>query len=297
MTKFTTIFQKTLRDVRGSTIGIAILLIVMAILDLALYPSYSESLEGFEIPAAMSGLLGEAADLGMGSPEGFITAEYFSWIPLVLIILAVVGGTAAFAGEAGAGTMDLLLAQPIKRWQLALAKTLALVVAIAIAALAGMIGFVIGKALVDFDVTLGRLFAATVNMLPLTYLFLAASLLLSARMPSRGLAAMIMTGTIVIAYFLQVLGETAPALETARKISPFYWAEPSRVVLGGFDWTRSMLIMALATATASIAVWQFERRDVASGAQEWRIRDIGHLLARERSFHLPTLHRPQSQPE
>src|SRR5688572_26447292 len=117
--KLWTIFVKTLGDIRGSTVGIGALFAGMAIIALLIYPSYSEGLENFEVPEAMAGFLGEAS--GITSPEGFITAEFFSWIPLVLTLLAIVGGTAAFAGEEGAGTMDLLLSQPIKRWQLAVA--------------------------------------------------------------------------------------------------------------------------------------------------------------------------------
>lgn len=290
-----TLFRKTLRDARGSMTGIAVLVALMALLDLLIYPSYSEGLQDFEIPDAMSGFLGEATDLS--SPEGFITAEFFSWIPLVLIILAVVGGTGAFAGEEGAGTMDLLLAQPIRRWQLAVAKMSALVCAIAIAALAGIAGFALGKVFVDFDLGLGRLSVAVLYMLPVTLLFLALSLWASARLPSRASAAMLITGLVVLSYFVQILGDVAPVLETARKVSPFYWAEPSRVIFGGFDWGRAMPLLGLSVAIAGLAVWDFERRDITAGSREWRLRDLGGALLALLPGRPPRLSQTGPQPD
>jgi ABC-2 type transport system permease protein len=267
---------KTLRDVRGMTIAIVVFVFAIAVMDILLYPSYSESLEDFEMPAAMEGLLGEAGDFA--SPEGFITGEYFSWMPLVLMILAIAGGTAAFAGEEGAGTMDLLLSQPIRRWEMALARTAGLTIAITIAALAAVPGFAIGMLSTEFDIGLGRLTEAVAYMLPVTLLVLGLSLLASATLPNRAAAAMAVTGLVVVSYVVQIIGDAAPALDPVRKASIFYWAEPSRVVVNGFDWTRALALLLLAAIAIGLAVWRFERRDIASGVREWRLRELGNRL-------------------
>ena len=265
-----TIYRKTLRDNRGMTIGIGFVIAFMAFIDLMIYPSYKDSLESFELPEAMSGFLGSAGSLA--SPEGFITAEFFAWIPLLLLIIDVVGGTAAFAGEERAGTMDVLLAQPIKRWQVGVAKWLALATSVSLAALSGILGFALAMLFVEFDLTLSTLSEATISMLPLTLLFLGASLLASALFPSRAAAAMAMTGIVVVSYLLQILGDTAPVMNTVRQVSPFYWAEPSRVLLGEFPWVRSLVLAILGIFLAALAIRAFDRRDIASGSREWRLR-------------------------
>ena len=268
--KMLTMYRKTLRDNRGITIGVGLVVAFMAFLDLMIYPSYKDSLETFELPDAMSGFLGNAG--GLATPEGFVTAEFFAWIPLLLLIIDVVGGTAAFAGEESAGTMDVLLAQPIKRWQLALAKWLALATSVTLAALSGVLGFAFAKAFVDFDLSLGKLTEATIAMIPLTLLFLGTSLWASAIFPSRAAAAMAMTGFVVVSYMLQILGDAAPIMKTARQLSPFYWAEPSRVLLGDFTWVRSSLLVLIGVTTAALAIRAFERRDIAAGSQEFSVR-------------------------
>lgn len=270
--KLWTIFRKTLRDVRGMTIGIGLFLAIIVLVDLAIYPSYKDSLQDFQIPPAMEGLLGEAAT--MASPEGFITAEFYSWAPLVLMILAISDGTSAFAGEERDGTIDLLLSQPIKRWEFAMGKTIALACSVTLAALASLPGIALGLALVDFDIGLGRLSAAVVYMLPVTLLVTTLSLLASATFPNRGSAAMAVTAFVLASYLVQVLGDVAPVLRTVRKVSMFYWAEPSRVVIGGFDWLRAAMLLLLALVAAVLAVWAFERRDLSSGVREWRPRDV-----------------------
>jgi len=124
---------------------------------------------------------------------------------LLLITVAIIGGTGAFAGEEGAGTLDLLLAQPVSRRRLVLEKSAALSLAIAIAAIASFPGYVLGCLFVDFDLSFLRIFEAVLNMLPVTLLFLAVALWGSAALPGRGAAAMILIGVVVVAYFLNAI--------------------------------------------------------------------------------------------
>jgi ABC-2 type transport system permease protein len=267
--KLMTAFRKSMRDLRGVTIGMAFLIAVMALLDLLIYPSYRDAFGTLELPEAMKGFLGEATDLS--SPEGFLTAEYFSWIPLLLVTLAIVGGSAAFAGEEGAGTMDLLLSQPIRRWELAIAKAAALAVSITIAALSGLIGFAIGILFVDIEITFGRLTEAVIYMLPLAWAFAGVALLASAALSSRAAAAMTVTGYLVLTYFIQVLGGVNPVMQDIRRISPFYWTDASRVLLNGFDWLRAGIFVLIALAAFGLATWMFERRDIFTGERGWSL--------------------------
>jgi ABC-2 type transport system permease protein len=259
--------RKTLRDVRGATIAIAAVLFITAFLDWLIFPSYREQLQNYELPDYFRGFLGEAGS--MTTPEGFLNTEFFSWIPLLLITLAIIGGTGALAGEEGAGTLDLLLAQPVTRTRLVLEKTIGLALAIAFAAVASFLGFLLGTAFVDIAIGLGRVWSAVLNMIPITLLFLALSLWGSAALPSRGAAALLSIGVVVAAYFLYMVGATVTLLETPRKLSPFYWADGGHVLLHGFDWARAGGLLAVAALLLGLALWSFQRRDIGAGAREW----------------------------
>jgi ABC-2 type transport system permease protein len=264
-----TVLRKTLRDSRGMTIGIGLVIGGIGLMDVLIFPSYRDSLADFDMPPVFEGFLGEAASIA--TPEGFLTTEFFSWVPLLLITLAIIGGSAALAGEEGAGTLDLLLAQPIRRRRVVLEKAAGLTIAVALAAAASLVGFLIGALWVDIGVGFGRFAQAVVNMIPLALLFLALSLWASAALPSRGAAAMPVAGFAVISFVLQLVAQSVPSLHVIQKASPFYWAESSRILLHGFDWVRAGLMLAIAALILLLAIRSFERRDIAAGNREWSL--------------------------
>jgi ABC-type transport system involved in multi-copper enzyme maturation permease subunit len=124
---------------------------------------------------------------------------------------------------------------------------------------------------------------AVLNMLPVTLLFLTLSLWASAALPSRGAAAAVSIAAVVVTYFLNMLGASVEMLETPRKLSPFYWSDASRILLHGFDWARAGALLALAALFLGLALWRFERRDIAVGAREFRL----DLRALVRPFYRP----------
>ena len=270
--------MKTLRDYRVSFVSAAVVLVLMAVLALSIYPSYREGLEDFELPAGFQGFIGEAGSIA--SPPGFVSAEFFSWIPLLLIVVAVIAGTGVIAGEEAAGTLDLLLAQPVSRRRLLLERFAGAAVGVALAALAGMPGFIITKLFVDFDVSNGRLLAASVNMIPPTLLFLAFSLWMSTTLPTRTAASTLSIGLVVVTYVLNLVGSSVEALDWLRWFSPFYWSDASRVLIRGFDYARAGGLLVVAALFLVLALRSFERRDIASGGRDWSFGDLLRAVRR-----------------
>ncbi|MCC6790271.1 MAG: ABC transporter permease subunit [Thermomicrobiales bacterium] len=273
-----TIVRKTLRDSRGLTVGMAIAVGLVAFFDVLLYPSYAESLQDFEMPDYFKGFIGEASS--WGTPEGFLSTEFFSWAPILAIIAGGMAGSFAFAGEEADGTLDLLVAQPIKRWQLAFAKIVAISMSVSVILAAGIPGFFGGTLFAEIDLSLSRFVAATFNTVPLVALFLGLTLLGSALLPSRGSAILAPIAIVVITFFIQMMTAAVPSIESLRVVSPFYWAESSRVLLHGFDWLRSSTMMGIACVEYGLAIWALERREVAQGGREVRL--IGGLRRRMR---------------
>ncbi|MCC7364673.1 MAG: ABC transporter permease subunit [Dehalococcoidia bacterium] len=259
---------KTLRDYRVSVVAIGLTIVLMALVVMLVYPTYSEALADMEVPAGFEGFIGEAGD--WSSPAGFLAAEFFSWIPLVLIVLAIIAGTGAVAGEEAAGTMDLLLAQPVSRRRYLLERFAGIALAVTLAAAFALPGFAIGKLAIGYDVSYWRMTQATVNMLPVTYLFVALALLGSSALPGRGAATMLSVGVVVLAYFLYSIGAAVEALDWMAKVTPFYWSDNSRVLAHGFDWLRAGVLLAVAGVLLALAVVAFERRDIASTGRAFR---------------------------
>lgn len=273
------LFRKTLRDVRAMALGGGATVFVMGFIHVLIYPTYEKSLKDFEIPGAMKGFLGEAESIA--TPEGFASGEVFSWLPLVLITFAIIAGTGATAAEEGAGTLDLLLAQPVSRIHLLIQKATAIAVALGVSWWLGLPGLLLGKLFVDFDLSSWAFVQAQIMSFSMVLLYLSLALWMGAILPNRGAASMVCIAAVVIPYFLHMIGSAVSDLADLRKLTPFYWADASHVLVSGFDWPRFAGMVGLTAVFFGLALWSFERRDIATGAREWSLRaGLSRLLLR-----------------
>lgn len=264
------IARKAFWDARVTAIGGGLLSFSLALMYVLMFPWVQDAFEGIELPSIYESFAGGAGLIT--EPAGFLATEYFSFVPLVIIIFAVVAGTAATAGEESAGTLDLLLAQPVTRRRVVLEKAAGLTAAVSVATVAGAPGAWIGQLIVDFDLAPWRILLAMVLTVPLVLLFLAIAMFAGATLPNRAAAVVLTTTAAVAGYVLQTLGLLVTQLEDARKLTPFYWAEASEVLVGDINPFRPLLLLVPAAAILVLTLVAFERRDIASGAREvgWR---------------------------
>lgn len=270
------IARKAARDVRGISIGFAVAIVAIAVIDVLLYPSFKDSFQDIDTEGALAGFVGETGSLS--SPEGWAYGQYFAFVPVLLIVQALITGTWAFAGEQGQGTMDLLLSQPVTRRRLALEKAFSLSVAIVIVAALSIPGFFVVMPFVDeFSLPYRRVVTATITLVPVSLLFLWFAMWLSAITPTRGGAATIATAVAVVTYFLQLVGASSENLHWMQDMSPFYWSDASPALVGDFSWVRLIGVTAVGLVFLGLAVAAFERRDITSGGREWRLFDLARL--------------------
>lgn len=257
--------RKAFRDSRVTAIGGGILSFALALMYVLLFPSIRESFEEMDLPEYMESFAGAAGSYS--TPAGYLATEFFSAVPITLIIFAIVAGTAATAGEESAGTIDLLLAQPIRRWRIIVEKALGIAAAVSVALLAGLPGIFLGQRFVDFDIGPLRLVAAMLATLPLLFLFASLAMLLGAALPTRAMAVAVATAGAVLAYVVHTLGILVDELSEVRKLTPFYWSDASKALIGDFEVWRSLVLLAVAAGLVALAAVAFERRDIAGGRE------------------------------
>jgi len=256
------VLAKTLRDQRWQIAGFGLALLLIAALDVSIWPAYRDQLQNFEVPPALQAFLG---DMSIATGPGFLSAEFFSWIPILLIVYAILAGTGAIAGEESAGSMDLLLAQPVTRRSLVLQKTAAVCAGSALIVAIGYAGFALTIPFVEIDVSLGDVAVASANMLPITLLFFALSLWFGAAAPSRAMAAGAAIGVVTAGYFLYTVANGVEALRGLRYASPFYYYGSGTSLVKGINWPHVGLLLGLAVLFVAAALRAFERRDVSTG--------------------------------
>ena len=231
----------------------------------AIFPSIEGSEELDELiesyPDALKSLFG----LGSGSlttGSGYLGAELFSFmLPLFVLVLAIGSGARALAGEEDAGRLELLLAYPVRRSRVVLAKAVA--VAIEIAVVCGVI--LVELALLDpvfgLDLAPGKLAAAVGGLAGLAVLHGWLALAVGAAVPSRALALGIPAGLAAGSYLIAGLHGVAGWLDPFRVLSSFWWIGSSPLQNGIRGW-GVLVVVASALAAVAAAMPLFERRDL-----------------------------------
>ena len=125
------VLAKTLYDQRRGLLAWTVSLVLLVAMYVAIWPSIKgePSMSEFlnNMPEALRSLFA-ASGADMSTPVGYIQVELMSFLgPLIVILYAVVAGSAAVAGEEDRHTLDLLLANPVSRARIVLEKAAAMV--------------------------------------------------------------------------------------------------------------------------------------------------------------------------
>ena len=270
-----TIVRKTLRDLRWQVVGWGLGLAALAAMLVLIYPAISAQFEGVEMENIGFGEIQDLSD-----PRQFFQVEFFTWSPVLMTIFAIIAGGALLAGEEGAGTLELLLSQPLARRALFLGKLAGVAAAVVgVLALAGL-GFLLTAPFVDLkgQVAVGELVVAPFSLLPFAWFALAATVLAATLTPTRGRAAALMTAGAFVAYALNIAADLVTSLDWLRFFTPYYYSDAQRVLTQGTVWWHQAALLAAALVCAALALAVFERREIGVGRSP-----LALLLGREPS--------------
>lgn len=254
------LFFKTLRDLRWPVFWYGIGLALIAAVVVYIYPTYRDQFADFEIPEALRPFLGEGADYA--SPKGFLSAEFFSWAPILVVIFAIMQGTNLLGGEEASGTIDILLAQPISRRRLLLEKMAAFALGSLGIAVLTCAGWFLSLPFVDIDISFAAVIVATLNIVPLILAFGAMGVWASVALPSRSLATGIVTAVAVLSFFVNYLASLVDVIEPLRFASPFYYAKSTDALTVGMDWAGLSVLAVTVLVFLVLAVRALEVRDI-----------------------------------
>ena len=257
--------RKTAGDLRWHVVGYGLGLGVLAAAVVTIYPSYAATAEQIELPAVYEASSVKASQTSRGRAPSSRSSSS-PGCHSILATFAVINGTGLLAGEEGAGTLEILLAQPIRRRGVFLQKLLALAAATAAIHLLSALGFLLSAPFVDLRDEIGplELFAAMFSVAPFALCCVALSVLAAAITPARGLAAGLMTITVIMSYLFNALANLVAGLDWVRYLSPFFYSDAQRVLTSGVTWWHQALLLAAAGVAAVLALLAFERREIGT---------------------------------
>jgi ABC-2 type transport system permease protein len=262
-----TIFRYSLAKSRGAILGWGLGLFALGLLIVPIFDIFAEdqAIEGmlqlFEsYPPEIFAFFGDLAD--MASPAGFLSIEYFSYMPIILGIYAIQVGSGLLAADEESGTLDLTMAHPLSRTALFLGRAFALLVTLVAILTIAWLGLAIpSSASENFNLDWGNLALPFLSLFAILFLFAAVAQFLSMILPSRRAAAMISGLLLVGGFFINGLSAINTDLEPIAEFLPLkYYQGGSAFDSFESTWFAGLLIAAILFSL--LTWWRFKRRDI-----------------------------------
>jgi ABC-2 type transport system permease protein len=263
------VLLKTLRDSTRAVIWWSIGLIGLVALMVSVYPSIhgNPALDKLvhDYPEALKGFVAFGGELDYTSGAGYLGSELFALIlPLLFLVAAIGAGARALAGEEEAGTLDVLLANPVSRRRVAAEKLAALYLELLALGVVLLLALLVGCRAAGLGVSAAHLAAATLSVVVLAIGYGAIALLLGALTGRRARAIAGAAGLAVAAYVLNGLAPLVGGLRPLQKLSPFYHYAASDPLRHGLALGHIGVLVAIALVASILGPLAFERRELVA---------------------------------
>jgi ABC-2 type transport system permease protein len=265
-----TIFRYRLARLRGQILGWGIGLALYGLFMVRFYGTIVEQKEQFEkllehYPQELLAFFGGIDDFV--TPSGYLGIEYFSYMPLIVGIFAVLIGSGLLVSDEESGRLDLIMAHPVSRTALYWGRLLAFVVATLAILVTMWLGLAVPSRWTELNVvSFVEMAQPFLSLLAILLLFGTLALLLSMLLPSRRMAAMTAGILLVASFFLVGLANINADLKPVAELTPLYYYQGGDAI-NGLNVTWFVGLSVPAVLFALLAWWRFERRDIRVGGE------------------------------
>jgi ABC-2 type transport system permease protein len=195
--------------------------------------------------------------------ESYISTKALIFTGLIMGGFVTWLSSSFLAGEIDHKTIDVLLAQPIRRERLVLARYAALVPIVILLITAALAGIVTGITAINVTASVPWL-AYTLSYMGMFVLaFGAIALFISAYLSDSRRAVLVSLGVLVTMYFLETLGSVVDLLGPIRYLSLFHYAQYNAILMSRtLSLADFVVMLAVAVVFLALTVYAFRRRDI-----------------------------------
>lgn len=267
------VFAKTIRDSRRTTIIVTVVLFLLLISVTAAVanefntPQSRKQLADLvaNLPPILQGLAGKP--INVETMGGYVQYKYGTFFPIVLSLWSILALSSTLAGEAKRGSLEFVAASPLSRRRIALEKLSGHVLVIVIASFAVFLSTAIAGSVNaklpgdEISVTASFAYALQLGLMGLAAGGLAFAL---SQFLGRGAAVAISGAVMFGGWLLNGYQGAVPALAPFANLTWFGWTSNHLPLAGAYDWP-SLIPVALATALfLVVGVEAFVRRDLGA---------------------------------
>jgi len=233
-------------------------LMTVAAITGALFPAFGESLGKVELPEGVGELLGGG---DFATIAGWLDTEIASvYGPLVVAGSAIAAAAATLAGEEERRILALVLAHPVSRTRLLLAKAAGIALEVAALGIACWLGLLLSVALAGGGIGPGRLAALAVHLAFLALAFGALALALGGVTGRRAVAA---GGAAAVAVAMYLVNGLAPVTaDWLQYLSLFHYYAGHEPLRNGVDPGHLAVLGAVTAVLLGVAAAGFRGRDL-----------------------------------
>lgn len=259
------VFRRSLRESWRSLAAWSLGIAAVLFLYLPLYPSLGG--DG-QLTALLDSLPKQlVTTLGydqISTGAGYAQSTFYGLLGfLLLTIAAVAWGSAAIAGAAESGRLELDLAHGIGRVPYALECALSVLVRLAwLGLFAGVVIWAMNEPS-KLGIDPPRIIGASAALVGLAFVSAATALLAGALTGRRAIATGAGAGIAVLGYVFQAVAKQSADVEWLNALSPYAWVYRHPPLLDGVDVAGLALVWGLGLALAAASALALQRRDIA----------------------------------
>lgn len=213
------------------------------------------------LSSSISGFVGTG---DMFSPIGYLNSQlYYITLPILFIILCVTLSGSLTSKEERHHTLELLLARPISRTRLLLAKIVAADVIVAILGAVTAISVIVCSLLVHLGISAVHIALATLWMTLFSGAFGAiAFMLYTASSLTRRAAAAVAILLSLGGYILTSIGSMVHGLNWVAKLMPYHYYDPGAILAGHVSSGLAVYVATMYVVSLAVSILGFRRRDI-----------------------------------
>ena len=244
--------------------------VIMTIVILALYPSIRDQAKDLNqvINSLPSGVRGRKSGgdttVNVADPISFLNSQlFYATLPIIWIIQAITRGSSALGRDEQDRTLELLLARPLSRGKLLLAKAASLFVEFAVVGGVTLLTIILLAPLFELHVGSWALAEATLYTVAFSLSFgLIAFALQAASNLTRRAASAIAVLVSFGGYLIASLSGLTDWLATPAKLVPYHYFAPDKIMQGQIPTGLNIYLIGALVLTSCIAYFGFRHRDI-----------------------------------
>lgn len=199
----------------------------------------------------------------LSTPEGWYQVEMYGlMLPISLLVISIVIGSAAIAGAERKHTMGILLSNPVSRTTVVLQKTVVMVLFAIIVGIATFAGTWAGSAAGSLGVNPWNIAATCTLGVLLGLSFGALALAIGGATGRPHVASYAAAGAAAVSFVVNGFLPLSENLMTFAKFQPFYYYLSSDPLVNGMNWGHAAILSGLTAILVAGAVVAFNRRDI-----------------------------------